>query len=127
MAMTEQNINSEFSTLSCNRHDTTNKIVARIMTIVEKEYGDPTLSVKKIGEERLFLTPDYVGRLFKRKVGISLNEYINVYRIEKAKILLRENKYKIYEVAKLCGFSNNAKHFSYVFKKLTGVLPRNYE
>ncbi len=127
MAMTEQNKNSRFSASSCNRCDTTGKIIAKIMTIVEKEYGDPTLCVKKIGEERLFLTPDYIGRLFKRKVGISLSEYINVYRIEKAKIYLRENKYKIYEVAKLCGFNNNAKHFSYVFKKMTGVLPRNYK
>ena len=125
--MTEQIKNLCFPASDCNKHDATDKIIAKIMTIVEKEYGDPTLCVKKIGEERLFLTPDYVGRLFKRKVGISLNEYINVYRIEKAKILLCENKYKIYEVAKLCGFNNNAKHFSYVFKKLTGVLPRNYK
>ena len=127
MAMTEQIKNSRVSASACERRDTTNKIIAKIMHIVENEYCDPTLCVKKIGEERLFLTPDYIGRLFKRKVGMSINEYINIYRIEKAKMLLSENKYKIYEVAKLCGFNNNAKHFSFVFKKLTGVLPRDYK
>ena len=115
------------SSMTVGKISPTDRLVAKIMKIVEKEFEDPTLNVKKLGEEKFFLTPDYLGRLFKRKTGLRINEYICICRIEKAKLYLLENKYKIYEVAKMCGFGNNAKHFSHVFKKYTGILPRDFK
>lgn len=102
-------------------------IIEKIKTIVAENYWDEELSIKTIGEEKLFLTPDYVGRIFKKKTGISLKEYINIVRIEKAKALIRENNHKIYEVARMCGYDDNAKYFSYVFKKLTGIHPKDFK
>ena len=101
-------------------------IVEKIKAIVDEEFGNFELNIKTIGEEKLFLTPDYVGRVFKKVTGESLKDYINRIRVEKAKELIKKNKYKIYEVAKICGFDNNAKYFSCVFKKITGVYPKEF-
>mgnify|MGYP000399953331 CR=1 FL=1 len=35
--------------------------------------------------------PSYISRLFKRQKGVSPNEYVTKYRIEKAKKLIEEN------------------------------------
>lgn len=102
-------------------------IVEKIKAIVNEDFGNFELNIKTIGEEKLFLTPDYVGRIFKKKTGISLKEYINIVRIEKAKALIRENNHKIYEVARMCGYDDNAKYFSCVFKKLTGIHPKDFK
>ena len=102
-------------------------IIEKIKAVVEENYWDEKLSIKTIGEEKLFLTPDYIGRIFKKKTGISLKEYINMVRIEKAKVLISENKYKIYEIARMCGYDDNAKYFSCVFKKMTGIHPTDFK
>ena len=102
-------------------------IVEKVKAIVEEDFGDAELNIKKIGEEKLFLTPDYIGRVFKKETGESLKVYINRVRVEKAKELIRGNKHKMHEVAKLCGFDNNAKYFSCVFKKVAGVYPCEYK
>ncbi len=52
-------------------------------------------------------------------------EYVRSVRISKANILLIEDKLKIYEIAKLCGFSDVA-YFCKVFKAQTGETPNSY-
>lgn len=56
---------------------------------------------------------------------INLISYINNYRIEKAKHLIRTEYLKLHEIAKMTGFSS-AIVFSTVFKKITGMTPSDY-
>ncbi len=56
---------------------------------------------------------------------MSVNEFINIYRIQKAKELLAKDKYYIYEIAKLVGFDDQ-QYFTRVFKKIVGVSPSEY-
>ena len=46
-------------------------------------------------------------------------------RLEEAKLLLRQNKYMIKEVAKLSGFSD-FKYFNTVFSRYEGISPGRY-
>ena len=62
-------------------------VVEKIKEIVNEDFGKFELNIKTIGEEKLFLTPDYVGRIFKSVTGESLKDYINRIRVEKAKEL----------------------------------------
>lgn len=64
-------------------------------------------------------------REFKRITGQTLTTYINYIRCENAETLLQNKKYKIKEVAALCGFENEA-YFTKVFKKLVGQTPSEY-
>lgn len=47
--------------------------------------------------------------------------------MEKAKELILNNDYKIYEVAEKTGFGDNTQYFSQVFKKYTGNTPSDYK
>lgn len=71
----------------------------------------------------VFLTPDYLGKIFKSEMGISIKEYINYYRIERAKELLKNDKVSISMVATEVGF-DNFSYFSTIFKKFTGTGPQ---
>jgi two-component system, response regulator YesN len=83
------------------------------------EHVDGELSVKMLSE-RLFISKSYLSDIFKQKFGVSLLEYITMVKIECAKMLLREENLKNYEIAYKLGFKDN-EYFSKVFKKHTGM------
>ena len=57
--------------------------------------------------------------------GTSFVDYLNDIRIEKAKELLKDVKYKSYEVASLVGIQD-PHYFSRLFKKHSGISPSEY-
>jgi len=59
-------------------------------------------------------------------LSISSEEYINRMRIEKARELLALTDMLVYEVAEAVGFKDSA-YFSLVFKKITGVSPKDFK
>lgn len=70
------------------------------------------------------LTPNYFSSVFKKLNGISLWQYINAKRIEKAVRLItdRQEKLTMLEIATRCGFNNTA-NFNKVFKQMKGFTP----
>ena len=74
----------------------------------------------------VFLSPDYLGKIFKSELGISINNYINKCRVEKAKELLLTTDLNISRIAAQVGF-NNISYFSTVFRKEVGFSPYNYK
>ncbi len=99
--------------------------VEEIKKYVDENFCNEEISVQFMAERIFFMTPNYMGVLFKQKMGISIGRYIQQKRIEKAKRLLG-GELKIYEVAQKCGFGDNPQYFSQVFKNETGVLPGKY-
>ena len=71
------------------------------------------------------ISDTYFRKLFADKFGLNPKEYIISLRINYAKDLLKSGQFKVSEVAKLCGYSEEC-HFSRIFKKLTGENPNNY-
>lgn len=63
--------------------------------------------------------------LFKEKIGLSPVGYILKRKIENSKDKLANSNFSITEVASICGFSNSCQ-FTTLFKKFTGVTPREY-
>ncbi|HHW7580129.1 TPA: AraC family transcriptional regulator [Mannheimia haemolytica] len=64
--------------------------------------------------------------LFKKYVQQSPINFLNEYRIERAKELIINTDKNITEVALLCGF-NNLSYFSKQFFKITGKTPKKYK
>jgi YesN/AraC family two-component response regulator len=58
-------------------------------------------------------------------MGVPPWDYLNRYRILRAKELLRKTSENIGNVALQVGFKDQA-YFSRVFHKLTGLSPQNY-
>ncbi len=71
------------------------------------------------------MTPNYFSSLFHNVSGITLWDYINSKRIDKAIRLLNEKDITILEIAVSCGFNNTA-NFNKAFKKVTGMTPTQY-
>jgi len=76
--------------------------------------------------EHVYMNYNYLSQLIKAETGTSFSHYLTEIRLEKAKVLLRDVRYNVNDVAKMVGY-NDAKHFSQVFKKIVGVLPTEFK
>ena len=72
-----------------------------------------------------FISRSYFCRVFKEYTGINFYNYLNDFRIEKAKFLLKNSYYKNYEICEMIGFENSS-YFNQLFKKVTGMTPCEY-
>ena len=75
------------------------------------------------------VSPTHLSRLFNEEMGQGFTDYINEYRMERAKELLTDSELTLSEIAQAVGYSNQ-QYFSKVFKDITGVTPgyyRNYD
>ncbi len=75
--------------------------------------------------DNISLNPEYLSKYFKKRVGLSLSDYINKERISMAKSLLIHTNLPMSVIAENCGY-NTLSYFSYVFKQLTGLSPSQY-
>lgn len=96
-----------------------NDYVATAKTYVRALYMQP-LRVEEIAEN-MHLDRRYLSRIFKERVGKSIQGYIVTVRIEEAKRLL-ERGIGVAETARLCGYED-ACNFSKMFKRECGVSP----
>ena len=72
------------------------------------------------------VSPGYMSKSFKRIMGISLVDYINTMKTEKAKEMMdREPGMRIADIALALGF-HNIYYFSKVFRKIEGISPTEY-
>lgn len=104
--------------------DSSDKTVIRdIIRFIQEHYGGD-VSINTLAAH-VHLAPTYMCILFKKEKGLSINDYITQYRIGQAKLLLRDRRMKLYEVAAKVGYQD-ANYFAKVFRKMTGVIPSRY-
>jgi AraC-like DNA-binding protein len=99
---------------------TTDYRINKITHYIAMHYSDK-FAVKDLAE-LVNLNKAYLGRLFKKQTGISIEQYIIKIRIQNAETMLRSGDYKVQEVAEKCGFSD-IFHFYKLFKANLGFSP----
>ena len=99
------------------------KIVNAIYGLVE-ERGAAHLKIKELSDD-LHLSTGHISRVFRRKVGMTLEEFLVRKRVELSKRTLLDPRLNVAEVAERCGFCNPA-YFSSVFKKYVKCTPRQF-
>ncbi len=107
--------------------DTQSKAGALIRYCVEeiqKHYIEPDFSLYQLAE-KMQLSTNYLSSLFKKEMGVGYVRYINTLRIDKAKSLLLDMRYRTGEVASMVGIEN-PRYFTRVFKEMTGLTPAEY-
>ena len=68
----------------------------------------------------------YTSLLFKKNMGDNFKNYLNLFRINKSKEIIQNNKnIKIKEVAELVGY-NSSNTFIRIFKKYEGISPARF-
>lgn len=75
--------------------------------------------------KHFFISKCYLSRVFKEVTGFTVNEYINIHRIQNAQELLLNSDYNISEIADRLGF-DSVSYFEKVFKKYTEASPLKY-
>jgi signal transduction histidine kinase/AraC-like DNA-binding protein len=73
----------------------------------------------------LGVSPSYVSRVFRRYTGMALWDYVNSFRIMRARELLEHSDMTVTEIAFAAGF-NEPAYFSRMFRKFTGKSPRHF-
>ncbi len=96
----------------------------RLKAFVEQNIGNSELSVLDIAQA-MNISRTKLFALTKKIFDSSPNNYVLNTRINYAKRLLMEPNVRVSEVAYRSGFSD-PKYFSRCFKKLTGLLPKDF-
>lgn len=99
------------------------EIIRKVKDIIHEDISQD-LTVSKLAA-KLFISPNYLSRLFKKLTGEGCNEYIVRKRIEKAKSLLETTSLKTGEIAIMVGY-HDMNYFSLAFKKHIGQAPTKY-
>lgn len=107
-----------------NRGSTQNTIVERARRFIDAHYADSALSLQTVAEE-VDMSPSYFSILFKQTIERSFINYLTDLRMERAKYLLCKTNYKAYEICFMVGY-DNPTYFSTLFKRYTGVSPKEY-
>lgn len=97
--------------------------VQKVITCIDTDIT-ADLSLKTLART-LSVNPSYLSTLFKKETGVTLTEYVNKKRVEKAKQLLKIGNVQIQTVAQSCGMLD-VNYFTKIFKKYAGVTPREY-
>ena len=69
--------------------------------------------------------PFYVSQMLKKKLGITLKQYVIAYRLRTARALLETTEKTTAEIAELTGFTD-ASYFTKTFKSSFGQTPKDY-
>lgn len=91
---------------------------------IKKYYNDCNFNLAKAAKLCNY-SPYYFGRLFKDLFGISFNQYLTNYRIEKSKELLIQSQLSVEDIAFQLGFCS-VSYFCTVFKRTMGLTPKQY-
>jgi AraC-like DNA-binding protein len=94
--------------------------INKITRFITKHYADK-LTVKDLAEQ-VNLNKAYLGRLFKKQTGVTIDQYIIQVRVRNAENMLQSGNYKVHEVAEHCGFSD-VFHFYKIFRATRGFSP----
>lgn len=92
-----------------------------MLKYVGEHYDNVNLSLQFLADE-YGANSAYLGRLFRKETGTGFTDYLNIYRVELAKKLLKETNLKGVDLSEKVGFSNY-NYFYIVFKKITGQKP----
>ncbi|MBW7454019.1 response regulator [Paenibacillus sepulcri] len=99
------------------------QIVSEAEKILHKQFADgPTL--QSVASE-VHVTPVWLSKLFRKEKQKTFLEYLTDIRMEQAKEMLSDVRFKVYQISYQVGYKDPV-HFSKLFKKQVGCTPKEY-
>lgn len=86
---------------------------------------DNDVSLSHVAEE-LNISKNYFCALFKNETGENFLSFVTRTKMERAKILLKNDNMKVYEVCDYLGY-NDTTYFTRIFKKYSNMTPYEYK
>ena len=100
------------------------KFLVEFETLIEKNIKDSSLSVEKLSQE-LGMSRVQLFRKISALTNKNVTDYIAEFKLQKAKILLKNSDKNIAEIAYETGF-NNPSYFTTFFKQKTNQTPSEW-
>lgn len=100
-----------------------NDLSDQAATYLEMHYTED-ITLTDLANE-FFVAPVYLAKRFKEKQNITVMQFLENCRMEKAVELLESSELNVTEIARLTGY-NDANYFTRAFKKKHGMTPREY-
>ena len=101
----------------------TGMLVKQALAYIQQNYPR-SFSLVELSET-IGVSKSYLSRIFKIDIGISIWDYLNRFRIQKAKELLLLTDESISAIAAQVGYQD-ISYFSRVFREIVGCSPRSY-
>ncbi|MDY3917523.1 MAG: response regulator [Candidatus Limivivens sp.] len=98
-------------------------VVSRVKRYIHGHLGEELSRNQLAGQ--VFMSADYLSRVFQQETGIKLSEYITRTRMEKAAQLLEETDMTVGDIADAVGYGNLA-YFTKVFRERNQTTPAQY-
>lgn len=98
-------------------------IVLDSVKYIRRNYCEP-VTLQEVSDH-IGVSHAHLSRVFKEEMGQGFSDYINTFRLGKAKELLSESSMTLSEIAQSVGYSNQ-QYFTRVFKNQTGMTPGQY-
>lgn len=99
-------------------------VIKQALRYIHEHYAE-ALTLKSLGLQ-FHIHPNYLGQLFHKQTGDTFTDYLNKYRIDKAKELLADSRLKVNEIARQVGYWETG-YFYKQFKKHVGMVPGDYK
>lgn len=99
-------------------------VIRLALRYIHEHYAE-ALTLKLLGLQ-FHIHPNYLGQLFHKQTGDTFTDYLNKFRIDKAKELLADSRLKVNEIARQVGYWETG-YFYKQFKKHVGMVPGDYK
>lgn len=108
-------------------HDTSADVQKVLLTVKKYilNHIQEEITVEILAKQ-VFISSDYLYRIFKKQEGMTPGEYITNAKMQYAAELLKKPEINISNAAILSGYSNYC-YFTKVFKKYYGLTPSQYK
>lgn len=101
-----------------------NAVINKARAYLAREYQNSGVTLNDVSSH-VCMSNSHFCTIFSQEMGVTFTEYLTNLRMSKAKELLRTTQMRSSDVAYAVGY-NDPHYFSYLFKKHTGVTPRDY-
>lgn len=91
---------------------------------IDNNYANPNISLNSVAAY-VNISSSHFSTIFSQETGENFIEYLTKVRMKKAMSLLKMTSQKSAEIAYNVGY-NDPHYFSYLFKKITGMTPKEY-
>jgi AraC-like DNA-binding protein len=109
--------------------DTIKRLTEKLLSYMKetRPYLDPELNLSDLAKQ-MSIGRNQLSQVINSGVGDNFYNFINKFRIEEVKLLIKndtDKKYTILSLANDAGF-NSKSTFNNIFKKITGLTPSEY-
>ncbi len=113
-----------FDYLIAHRDSRSSQIARDAKTCIDENYSNSEFNMNDLSK-KLMVNQTYLRKMFKDEMGMTITEYLTKVRMDQAKTLVLQERFKLSAISEMVGYSDPG-YFSKCFKHHFGVSPSEY-